>query len=354
MTLAIIPGSFDPITNGHMFLIKEAYNMFDHVLIAIGKNTEKSGYLEPEERAELVKAVCKVNCLERNLEVQVYDGTLANLVNYYMDLCPQVVIFRGVRNATDLAYEASVKDINSLLGCKAQTFFILNDIPELRSISSSFVRSLIGKADWWYSAVEKTVPLIVAAYLRNKWAMNELSSQNIPDNYLDVNRPYHGAYHIYSMLKKYNEIPYGDCRDDLEYTILIHDIIYNPRSNTNEKDSLTVGLDFADPEVERLVRSTQIGKKHRRKDEKLLHDLDYMILGAPWEEYYNYERLIRLEYSHLNDEEYANGRISFLENLIQNGVFETKEFVAEYEAQALENMKRSLATRVPFKLHYCR
>ncbi len=134
MKTAIISGSFDPITVGHLDVIKRASKLFERVVIAISSNTQKGGYLSDDARLESVKA--SVEDLE-NVEVQQCKGLLAEFCLKYEN----PVIVRGVRNGSDFDYERSLFIINQSLGVPET--IILPAESGLDHISSTYVRELI-------------------------------------------------------------------------------------------------------------------------------------------------------------------------------------------------------------------
>ncbi|MBP5190513.1 MAG: pantetheine-phosphate adenylyltransferase [Bacteroidales bacterium] len=132
--MAVFPGSFDPMTVGHLALLKRALPLFDKVIIAVGINTEKKGFLPVDERVERIRKA--VNEMP-NVEVTTYSCLTT-------DLCRQTgaqYILRGVRDAADFAYEQKIADINRLIAPDIETIILLAD-PTNAVISSSMVREL--------------------------------------------------------------------------------------------------------------------------------------------------------------------------------------------------------------------
>ena len=132
---AVFPGSFDPFTAGHESLIKRGLEIFDKIIIAVGVNMEKKGFMPMERRIELIKDVMKG---ESRVEVKTYKNLTA-------DFCIEnnaYHILRGLRASTDFEYERSIATTNRLLKPKVDTVFLLS-LPEYTSISSSLVREII-------------------------------------------------------------------------------------------------------------------------------------------------------------------------------------------------------------------
>ncbi len=131
---AIFPGSFDPMTTGHLALLERALPLFDRIIVAVGVNTGKQGFLPVDERLERIRrAVAQMP----QVEVLTYSCLTT-------DLCRQTgaqFILRGVRDAADFAYEQKIADINRLVAPDIETVLLLAD-PATAVISSSMVREL--------------------------------------------------------------------------------------------------------------------------------------------------------------------------------------------------------------------
>lgn len=131
---AIFPGSFDPMTTGHLALLERALPLFDRIIVAVGVNTGKQGFLPVDERLERIRrAVAHMP----QVEVLTYSCLTT-------DLCRQTgaqFILRGVRDAADFAYEQKIADINRLVAPDIETVLLLAD-PATAVISSSMVREL--------------------------------------------------------------------------------------------------------------------------------------------------------------------------------------------------------------------
>ena len=135
MTTAIFAGSFDPVTNGHYDILKQASEMFDKVIIAIAYNPAKSGFLPVEERLSLINLIIKDF---DNVESDVFDGLTVN----YAEKRGADVLIRGIRNSADFEYENQMAQINRILNPKIKTVFLTPE-PKNLAVSSSAVRELI-------------------------------------------------------------------------------------------------------------------------------------------------------------------------------------------------------------------
>ncbi len=153
MTIAIYPGSFDPITNGHIDILKSGAEIFDKVIIAVSYNANKQGFLPIETRVKLIKeAVQDI----KNVEVDAFEG----LTVEYAKKRGATVLLRGLRTSFDFEYEMQLSQTNHALYNDIKTVFLITK-PEYNFISSSCVREiLINKGD-----IKPFVPQAVAEYL---------------------------------------------------------------------------------------------------------------------------------------------------------------------------------------------
>ena len=132
--IAIYPGSFDPITNGHLDVIHRAVSIFDKVVVAITQNISKSGLFTPEERAELISSVLPQ---EPRVEVDIFSGLL---VEYARERGAQIVV-RGLRAVADFEYEFQLALMNRRLVPELDTVFLMTDERSFY-ISSSLVKEV--------------------------------------------------------------------------------------------------------------------------------------------------------------------------------------------------------------------
>lgn len=132
---AVFPGSFDPFTAGHESLVLRGLELFDNIIVAVGVNADKKGFMPLEKRLGLIETVFKNN---RRVQVRSYS-------NLTVDFCKEngvTHILRGLRNAADFEYENNIAQINRLLSGNVETVFLLS-LPEHAAVSSSIVRELI-------------------------------------------------------------------------------------------------------------------------------------------------------------------------------------------------------------------
>ena len=135
MATAVFPGSFDPVTIGHMDLIKRALAIFDKLVIGVLANSAKNPFFTEEERVYMLKELTKDM---PGTEVIQFNGLL---VDFVKETKADAVI-RGIRNSIDFEYEIPLAQANYKLDYKADTIFLAT-LPEHSYISSSAVRELV-------------------------------------------------------------------------------------------------------------------------------------------------------------------------------------------------------------------
>ena len=153
MRRAIYAGSFDPPTNGHMWVVEQGAQLFDELIVVIGQNPSKKGNWPVEERVAILAECC---AHLPNVQVRRFDGRY--LVRVAAELGAKYLL-RGVRNATDFAYEQTIRNVNSDLEPSVETIFVMTP-REIAEISSSTVRGMVG-FEGWQDVVKRFVPLPV-------------------------------------------------------------------------------------------------------------------------------------------------------------------------------------------------
>lgn len=154
MKIAIYPGSFDPVTNGHIDILKTASGIFDKVIIAVAHNSEKIGFLPVEKRVELIKE--SIKDIE-NAEVDSFEGLTIN----YAHAKGASVLIRGLRAVSDFEYEMQLSQANSALAPDVKTVFLTTK-PKYNFISSSAIKEIfLNNGD-----ISKFVPEPVFNYLK--------------------------------------------------------------------------------------------------------------------------------------------------------------------------------------------
>ena len=134
MNVCVYPGSFDPVTNGHLDLIRRAAKLFDQVIVAVLCNSEKHAMFSAQERVRMIAAAAAGI---GNVEVASFSGLLADFARAQ----GAQAIIRGVRNSADFEYERQMADVNAVLYGGAETVFLMPRA-EYACISSSVVRDI--------------------------------------------------------------------------------------------------------------------------------------------------------------------------------------------------------------------
>ena len=148
MNRAIFPGSFDPITLGHVDIINRATNIFDEIIVAVGINKEKKHLFSNDVRIKFIK---ETFIKEPKIKVKKYNGLTINFCKKNnID-----TILRGVRNPSDFEFEKAIAHTNYKLSGVETVFLITN--PEFSYISSSIVREIIENNGNYKKLVPKTV-----------------------------------------------------------------------------------------------------------------------------------------------------------------------------------------------------
>lgn len=157
--IALFPGSFDPLTNGHLDLILRASKMYDKIIVAVMTNTAKKPLLTTDEKLELIKE--NVTSIE-NVEVIAVESDLTVNVMHRLNAS---VLVRGVRDVKDFEYEREIAAMNSRLAPDIETVLLLAR-PEFSFLSSSMIKE-VGQ---FHGDIDQFVPANVEAALRKKWA----------------------------------------------------------------------------------------------------------------------------------------------------------------------------------------
>ncbi|MBE6047464.1 MAG: pantetheine-phosphate adenylyltransferase [Clostridium sp.] len=154
MKIAVYPGSFDPITLGHLDVIKRGAKVFDKVIVGVLVNVNKSGLFDIEERVELIK---RVTSGIPNVEVVSFNGLLIDFVKQ----CNATVILKGLRALSDFEYEFQMALMNTKLDAEIETLFMMTSA-QYSYISSSAIKQVAKfKGDLRGLVPEEVIPDIV-------------------------------------------------------------------------------------------------------------------------------------------------------------------------------------------------
>jgi len=155
-TLAVYPGSFDPLTNGHVDIILRGARLFDRIIVAILVNAEKSPLFSMEERVDIARKVFEQ---ERKVEVDTFDGLLVD----YVERRQAQVIVRGLRAVSDFEFEFQMALMNQRLNSRIETVFMM-PAEQYTYISSRLIKEVFALG----GQVRGLVPEVVEARLKQK------------------------------------------------------------------------------------------------------------------------------------------------------------------------------------------
>lgn len=155
--IAVVPGSFDPITNGHLDIIQRAADIFDVVYVAVMNNSAKKPLFNVEERIDLIQQVTKDM---PNVKVESSSGLL---IHYVKEKNAHVIV-RGLRAVSDFEYEMQITSMNRYLDHHIETFFIMT-----KNQHSFLSSSIVKEVSQYGGDIESLVPAIVNKALKEKF-----------------------------------------------------------------------------------------------------------------------------------------------------------------------------------------
>lgn len=158
MTRALTPGTFDPITEGHLDVITRASQLFDEIIVAVAASERKRPLFSLEERCELVR---QATAHLSNVRVEPFDGLLVEFARKM----EAGILIKGLRAITDFEYEFQMTALNYQLDSELETIFIMSP-PEYMYLSSSIVREIASM----HGDLEQFVPACVRTALEEKFA----------------------------------------------------------------------------------------------------------------------------------------------------------------------------------------
>ena len=162
MKTAVYPGTFDPITFGHIDVIKKSLNIFDKLVVATTDNTDKDYFFSIDERIDIIN-----NSLFKDLKLNRKRIEVISFDNLTIELCKKYnakAIIRGLRAVSDFEYEFQLAGMNKKLNSKIETMFLMSDV-ENQIISSKFVKEIIKlKGDIKKFTTKSTIKLLKKKY----------------------------------------------------------------------------------------------------------------------------------------------------------------------------------------------
>jgi pantetheine-phosphate adenylyltransferase len=159
---ALFAGSFDPMTNGHLDVVRSAVAMVDRLVLAVGVHPGKVPLFAAEERVAMLEEVCTPLARAAGCEIAV--STFADLVIAAARRAGATILIRGVRDASDFDYEMQMAGMNAVMAPEVQTVFVPAS-PAVRPITATLVRQIAGMG----GDVSAFVPAQVAARLQRKF-----------------------------------------------------------------------------------------------------------------------------------------------------------------------------------------
>tara|TARA_E500000178_G_scaffold353948_1_gene421311 strand:- start:2695 stop:3204 length:510 start_codon:yes stop_codon:yes gene_type:complete len=162
MKTAVYPGTFDPITYGHIDVIKKSLKIFDKLIVATTDNTDKDYFFSLDERLDIIN-----NSLFKDLKFKKKRIKVISFSNLTIDLCKQYnasAIIRGLRAVSDFEYEFQLAGMNKKLNSKIETMFLMSDV-ENQIISSKFVKEIANLG----GDIDRFVTKYAEKMLRNKY-----------------------------------------------------------------------------------------------------------------------------------------------------------------------------------------
>jgi pantetheine-phosphate adenylyltransferase len=162
MKTAIYPGTFDPITYGHIDVIKKSLNIFDRLVVATTDNINKNYYFSINERLDIIN-----NSLFKDLKMSRKKIKVVSFDNLTIDLCKKYnanAIIRGLRAVSDFEYEFQLAGMNKKLNSNIETMFLMSDV-ENQIISSKFVKEIANLG----GNINKFVTKYAVKMLKNKF-----------------------------------------------------------------------------------------------------------------------------------------------------------------------------------------
>jgi pantetheine-phosphate adenylyltransferase len=173
---AVYAGSFDPPTNGHLWMVEQGSRLFDKLVVAIGVNPDKRCLFSLEERLAMLR---EATAGFPNVEVASFENLF---LVHYAQRAGAGFILRGIRNEDDYAYERGMRYVNAELGAGILSVFLMPP-REYAEVSSSFVKGLVGPEGWQQVVARYVPPGVFRSFVqRHAAAHGDAGDRSIPDH----------------------------------------------------------------------------------------------------------------------------------------------------------------------------
>lgn len=374
MEKIVYAGSFDPLTNGHWWVIKSGLEIADKVLVFVAENPAKKTMFTANERKEMISQVALAEGLQDSIEVHIIKNEYVAAKALKMGA---KYMLRGIRNQIDFDAEALLQKTNTDVIGGAKTIFVMPP-RDLDSVSSSFIKSLMGPVGW-HIKVRQFLPLNVYETLLKKYIYDALMSYKSEENdvelfelwektrqaYFAKDRHYHNYEHIVHCLQELKwyegnvQKPNNYEMQQLTIAILGHDIVYAKKEDVSDEElsAQLVQNIWSNKNIDAvaLIRTTDhLNKQTQSRNQlnfndskiaKLMRSIDLAILGQEPNFYKEYTKNVRKEYEDYDDLQYFAGRAKVLRGLLdkleKDELFEHNMF-KHYNEQAKINMEAEL------------
>ena len=172
--IGVYAGSFDPVTNGHMYMIREGAKLFDELIVAIGINPDKKYTFTLKQRLEFLKDSTRGIA---SIKLEHFSNMF--LVDYARTIGAGYIL-RGIRNPNDYEYERAMRYVNADMNPDVTTVFLVPP-REISEVSSSFVKALVGPKGWERMVKDYLPPSIYPPFISHFKAAKESTSGGLKD-----------------------------------------------------------------------------------------------------------------------------------------------------------------------------
>ncbi len=363
MSKAVYAGSFDVLTNGHLWMIEQGSKLFDELLVLVAQNAGKQAVFDCDERVAILNRSLDIENVTIETVPSKYTAEIAKEKGIHY-------ILRGIRSETDYQYENMMRHINNDMNPDLVPIFLMPP-KELSEVSSSVVKGFIG-FDGWVEQARRYAPIGTIDGLISKFGRASYSNldklldfrgaseanrlnivKEVMNKYQEKHRHYHSLYHINHCLEEFDKLP-SDLhihRESLELAIWFHDIIYDPMSKGNEKKSADLAEKYLfilqkaydiDVVVRHIMTTVHDGNVELEENEYIV-DIDLTMLANPKSIKRNNEA-VRKEYIEVPYEIYVTERIKILEGFLkQRHIYYSQYFRDKYEYITQTNIKNLIS-----------